>query len=70
MLRPVDAAWVGFWAGFAAVDYWADRNGLSLSHTTRHLFRTHTRVGAVVFTAALGTGALALHRHILKRPHH
>jgi hypothetical protein len=59
-------AWAGFWLGFAALDFAADRRGVSLSHTTRNLFRTDTPAGAVAFSAALGAGAAILHRHIIK----
>ncbi len=60
------AAWVGFWATFGIIDYAADRRGKSLCHSTRWLFRTHTPTGRVAFTALYGTGAMLLHRHVLK----
>lgn len=65
MRRPM-VAWLTFWAGFAALDYWADRRGHSLSVTARHAFRTHHPVGRAAFTIALTVGAIALERHINK----
>lgn len=63
--KPV-AGWLLFWIGFAALDLAADRRGASLCTAVRHIFRTHTPTGRVVLTAALGTGTLILHRHLLK----
>lgn len=60
------AAWVIFWAGFAALDLWADHHGRSLCATTRATIRTDTRAGRAVFTAAYGTAAMSLYRHVLK----
>jgi hypothetical protein len=60
-------AWLAFWAGFAALDLWADSRGQSLSTTTQHLFRTHHPVGRAAFTVALGSGAVVLWRHIVRR---
>lgn len=65
-MRRCVAAWIAFWAGFAALDYTADRRGRSLSAATRALFHTHTPTGRTVFTGALAAGAVILHRHILK----
>ena len=62
------AAWLTFWAAFGVVAFLADRRGWALCRATRWLFRTHTRSGRVAFTAAYGTGALVLHRHVLKDP--
>lgn len=64
--RPAVVPWLTFWAGFAVLDYWADRRGMSLSHATRHLFRTQHPAGRTLFAVALGLGYATLHRHILK----
>jgi hypothetical protein len=42
------------------------RDGATLSEFTRATFRTHTPVGRVAFSAALGIGAGVFWRHILK----
>lgn len=60
------AAWAGFWTLFGLIDYAADRRSSSLCHATRWLFRTDTAAGRLAFTAAYGTGAMVLHRHVLK----
>jgi hypothetical protein len=60
------AAWLAFWAGFAALDYAADQRGRSLSSATRALFRTQTRPGRVLFSIAHWVGAWVLWRHIVK----
>ena len=41
-------------------------DGATLSEFTRVTFRTHTPVGRVAFSAALGIGASWYWRHILK----
>jgi hypothetical protein len=61
------AAWLAFWAGFAALDYAADKRGRSLSSATRRLFRTESRTGRIVFSVAHWAGAWVLYRHIVKR---
>lgn len=65
-MRRVDAAWVGFWVGFGLLDYCADRRGLSLSDTWRHVLHTNTPAGRLTSTALLATGALILHQHLHK----
>jgi hypothetical protein len=60
-------AWLAFWAGFAALDYAADKRGQSLSSATRRLFRTETCTGRAVFSACHWAGAWVLYRHIVKR---
>lgn len=65
-MSRVDAAWLGFWAGFGILDYAADRRGRSLCTSTRHLFRTDTKAGKLAFTAAYGAGALILFAHVVK----
>lgn len=61
------AAWLAFWAAFAALDYWADKRGRSLSYAARHLFRTHHPAGRATFTVALIGGGVVLHRHIITK---
>jgi len=65
MRRDV-AGWLGFWAGFAALDLIADHRGASLCTATRHLFHTESAAGRMALTIAIGTGSMVLHRHLLK----
>ena len=65
-MTRTDAAWLSFWAGFAALDYAADRKGRSLCTTARHLLHTDTRGGKLAFCALYGTGALILFAHVVK----
>lgn len=65
-MNRTDAAWLTFWAGFGLLDYAADRRGLSLCTSTRHLLRTDTTVGKFAFCALYGTGALVLFAHVVK----
>lgn len=57
--------WAGYWAGFIALDLWADSHGASLSTTTRRVFRTHTKVGRAIATGVIAGGATALWDHII-----
>lgn len=59
-------AWSTFWVGFGLLDYTADRHGRSLCTSVRWLFRTHTPVGRLALSAVFGTGAMVLHRHLMK----
>lgn len=65
-LKPPVVPWLAFWAGFAALDWWADRKGKSLSCAARHLFKTNHPAGRATFTIGLFGGALILWRHITK----
>lgn len=65
-LKVAAIAWAGFWTTFGIVDWAADKRGLSLCDATRWAFKTTTPVGRLAFTAAYGTGAMVLHRHVLK----
>lgn len=66
-LKVAAIAWAGFWVTFGVVDWAADKRGLSLCDATRFAFRTSTPLGRLGFTAAYGTGAMVLHRHVLKQ---
>ncbi len=66
MLRAEDVAWLGFWAGFAALDYWASKRDASLCGTARHMFHTDTKPGRLALTAGLFGGAYVLRKHVLK----
>lgn len=68
-MSRADAAWLAFWAAFGVLDWCADRRGVSLSVTARHLFRTDTRTGKAVFSLAYGAGAVALFAHVVKEQH-
>lgn len=57
--------WAGFWAGFIALDVWADGRGVSLSTTTRRVFHTETRLGRAAVTGVLVGGSAALWDHIV-----
>jgi hypothetical protein len=65
-MSRVDAAWLGFWVGFGLLDYAADRRGMSLCTSARHVFRTSTPAGKLAFAAAYGTGTLVLFAHVVK----
>lgn len=62
-----DAAWLGFWVGFAALDLVADHCGRSLCTSVRHVFRTDTPGGDLALDVALASGYLVLRRHLRKR---
>lgn len=66
MIRRQDAAWLTFWAGFALLDYAADKRGRSLCTSVRHLFRTDTAAGRAALTAFVVTGSGVLLRHLIK----
>lgn len=53
-------------ATYAEIRSLRAHDGATLSEFTRATFRTHTRVGRVVFSAALGIASGWFWRHILK----
>lgn len=65
-----DWLWLAFWAGFAALDLYADHHGKSLCRSVRRVAGTDTRAGRVRLTLALGSGWLILHRHLMKPSGH
>lgn len=61
-----DVAWLAFWTGFGLLDYAADRRGRSLCTSVRHVFRTDTTPGKLVFAGAFFGGAGILFSHVVK----
>lgn len=66
-MTRADAAWLAFWAGFATLDFAADRRGRSLCTSVRHVFRSDTPFGGVALDVALACGYLVLRRHLRTR---
>ena len=65
-MKADEAAWLAFWAGFAALDLAADRKGHSLCTATRRLFRAHTCAGKAAIVTGLLGGAGVLCWHLVK----
>lgn len=72
-MRRLVAFWVAFWVALGSFFWYADRNGFALCKAVRHLYGTHNpdptraRTGKLGLAASLGTGALVLYRHLVKR---
>ena len=66
MRRDV-AFWAAFWTSSGLLFWEADRSGWPLCGVVRTIFHTSHPVGRVAFTAAYGTGAVVLWKHVLKK---
>lgn len=65
-MRREDWLWLAFWAGFAALDLYADHRGKSLCTSVRRLARADTPAGRARLDLALDVGEFILHRHLMK----
>lgn len=66
-MRRVDAAWLAVWAAAGVGFYIADRRGVALCASVRHLFHTDTPGGLLALDGFLGVGTLVLRQHLRKR---
>jgi len=65
-VRRVDVAWLAIWTVAGVGFYVADRRGVALCGSVRHLGRFHTLAGRAMSAAVYATGAVALWRHLSK----
>lgn len=64
-MTRADVGWLTFWTAAGVLFWQADRHDFALCSTVRRLFHAETLPGRIALSAALGTGALVLHQHLL-----
>lgn len=66
-MRRVDAVWLAIGATAGVGFYVADRRGVALCASVRHLFHTDSPGGQLALDGFLGVGVLVLRRHLMKK---
>lgn len=62
-MTRADAGWLTFWATFGIAAYQADRHGVALCDSARHVLALHTLPGRII----LGSGLVLLYAHVTEK---